>query len=82
MEEDKKQFKPRLYSIAAGNPKTKSKDQLDNNRKKSKFSIIQEKNLLNYIMIILKLYLKLSKKQNKEQDLSYKLLNKCSKYYQ
>ena len=33
MEEDKKQFKPRLYSIAAGNPKTKSKDQLDTTEK-------------------------------------------------
>ena len=29
MEQDKKQVIPSLYSIAAGNPKTKSKDQLD-----------------------------------------------------
>ena len=44
--------------------------------------VMQEKALLIFLMDLLQEYLKLSIKQNKEQDLKYYLLNKCLKDYQ
>ena len=59
------QFKSKLNEKTTGNPKPKSKDQLDT----IKMFIAQEIKLSNYKIIMLKLYLKLYIKQNREQDL-------------
>ena len=42
----------------------------------------QDKNLLSFMMIMLKLDLKLCAEQDREQDLKYLLLNKYFKEYQ
>ena len=59
------QFKSKLNEITTGNPKPKSKDQLDT----IKMFIAQEIKLSNYKIIMPKLYLKLYIKQKREQDL-------------
>ena len=59
------QFKSKLNEKTTGNPKPKSKDQLDT----IKMFIAKEIKLSNYKIIMLKLYLKLYIKQNREQDL-------------
>ena len=69
IEEDQKQFKSKLNEITIGNQKHKSKNQLDTI--KNITFITQETKLSNYIMIMLKLYLKLCTKQNREQHLKY-----------
>ena len=69
-EEDQKQFKSQLNEITTVNPKHRSKDQLKA-IKNVKIFITQETKLSNYIKVMLKLYLKLCIKQNKEQDLKY-----------
>ena len=63
-------MKSKLNEITRGNPKNKSKYQLDT-IKTLKIFITQETKLSKYIMIILKIYLKLCIKQNMEQDLKY-----------
>ena len=78
IEGDQKQFKSKLNEITTGNLKHKSKDQLDT-IKILKIFLTQAKKLSNYIIIMLRLYLKLCIKQNREQDLKYSLLNKCFK---
>ena len=64
-EEDQEQFKSDLNEITRQNSKKKSEDQIR--------TIENIKNLYksNCIMIMLKLYLKLSTKQNMEKDLKY-----------
>ena len=69
IEEDQKQFKSKLNEITIGNQKHKSKNQLDTI--KNITFITQETKLSNYIMIMLKLYLKLCTKQNRQQHLKY-----------
>ena len=68
--EDQKHFKSKLNEITTGNPKHRSKDQLD--------TIKNIKNLCNSRDKTIKLYndyanfcLKVCIKQNKEQDLKY-----------
>ena len=78
IEGDQKQFKSKLNEITAGNLKHKSNDQLDT-IKILKIFLTQAKKLSNYIIIMLRLYLKLCVKQNWEQDLKYSLLNECFK---
>ena len=68
IEEDEKQFKSKRNEITIGNPKCKSKNQFDITKI---LKISQEKKLSNYIMIMLKLYLELCIKQNREQDIKY-----------
>ena len=70
IEEDQKHFKSKLNEITTGNPKHRSKDQLD--------TIKNIKNLCNSRDKTIKLYnnyanfcLKVCIKQNKEQDLKY-----------
>ena len=70
IEESQKQFKSKLNEITTGNPKHKSKDQLDT-IKNIKTFITQDTKLSDYIMIMLKSCLKLCIKQNREQDLKY-----------
>ena len=86
IEEDQKQFKSKLNEITTGDPKYKSKDQLDTIENiKNLYFITKEKiKLYNQIIIIilLKLYLKLCIKQKREQDLKYYLLDICIKDYQ
>ena len=81
IEEDQKQFKSKPNKTTTRNPKRKSKDQLDA-KKILKIFITQKTKLSNYIMIMLKLYLKLCIKQNREQELKYQLINKFFKDYQ
>ena len=70
IEEDQKHFKSKLNEITTGNPKHRSKDQLD--------TIKNIKNLCNSRDKTIKLYndyanfcLKVCIEQNKEQDLKY-----------
>ena len=70
IEEDQKHFKSKLNEITTGNPKHRSKDQLD--------TIKNIKNLCNSRDKTIKLYndyanfcLRVCIKQNKEQDLNY-----------
>ena len=69
-EENKKQFKWKLNEISTGNPKYKSKNQLDM-IKNVKIFMNQDERLSIYLMIMLELNLKLCVKQNMEQDLKY-----------
>ena len=67
IEEDQNKFKPNLSEITTGNPKYRKKYQSG--------AITNIKNFYNsrriYLMIMLKLDLKLCTKQNMEQDLKY-----------
>ena len=67
IEEDQKKLRSKLNEITTGNLQ--------------EIFITQEKKLSNYIMIMLKLYLKLYIK-NRKQDLKCQHLNKCFKDYQ
>ena len=70
IEEDQKQFKSDLNEITRGNTKKKSAYQIKTIEYiKNLYDSRQKKN--NLFMIMLKLYLKLCTKQNKEQDLKY-----------
>ena len=64
IEVDQRQFKSKLNKITIGNLNLKSKDQLDAIK-----NISQEIKLINCIMIMLKLYLTICIKHNREQVL-------------
>ena len=69
IQEDKK-LKSKLSKTTTGNPKYRDIDQLDTIEDIQNL-YTHEKTLSNYIMILLKLYLQLCTKQNREQDLKY-----------
>ena len=73
-EEDQNKFKSSLSEITARNPKYKKQYQVDAIEKIKTF-LIQDKTLSIYLMIMLKLNLKLCLKQKMELDLKYELLN-------
>ena len=68
IEEDQKQFKSNLSEITLEHHNYSKKDQLDTIKILNVF-ITTEKKVLNYILIMPKLYLKLYTRQNREQDL-------------
>ena len=69
IEEDQKQFKSDLNEITRGNTKKKSAYQIKTIEYIKNLYDSRQKKKTIYLMIMLKLYLKLCTKQNKEQDL-------------
>ena len=69
-EQDQNQSKSKLNEITIGNLNHKSKNQLHAIKNIKNLYNSRDK-IINYIMIMLKLYLKLCIKQNREQDLKY-----------